>query len=69
MVYFGIDVHESPSLNKTDTSKLTPGNVVTIEPGIYLNNKFGIRIEDIAVITEEGHEIITKSSKEFKIIK
>lgn len=65
----GIDVHESPSLNKTDTSKLTPGNVVTIEPGIYLNNKFGIRIEDIAVITEKGHEIITKSSKEFKIIK
>ncbi|MET3684300.1 Xaa-Pro aminopeptidase [Alkalibacillus flavidus] len=60
----GMDVHEAPSLSFRNENALEPGMVVTVEPGIYVPNVGGCRIEDDAVITENGHERLTFSTKE-----
>ncbi len=59
----GLEIHESPACNTKDETVLEPGVIMTCEPGIYLPEKFGVRIEDMAVITENGCENITKSPK------
>ncbi|MCY9656989.1 Xaa-Pro peptidase family protein [Paenibacillus chondroitinus] len=64
----GMEVHESPRLAKTEDTILTPGMVVTVEPGIYLPGFGGVRIEDDAVITDTGIKILTSSTKDFLII-
>lgn len=64
----GIDVHESPSFNTSDESILKPGMVLTVEPGIYLEGKFGVRIEDMVVVTDSGCENLTHSPKELIIV-
>ena len=46
----GIDIHESPSVGRTSKDRLRDGDVVTIEPGVYLPGRFGIRIEDTLAI-------------------
>ncbi|MSP11422.1 MAG: aminopeptidase P family protein [Chloroflexi bacterium] len=63
----GLDIHERPRLSQSSSEILKPGNTVTIEPGIYLPGWGGIRIEDFAVITETGCEVLTKASKEASI--
>jgi Xaa-Pro dipeptidase len=65
----GIDVHEFPSLNATNTNLLRTGMVYTIEPGIYVPEIGGVRIEDDIYITENGCEVLTKYPKELQIIK
>lgn len=61
----GLYIHESPTLSRTaGERRLVPGNVVTIEPGIYLPGKYGCRIEDMGVVTENGFENFTASTKE-----
>lgn len=57
-------VHERPVLNMRSTDILKPGHVLTVEPGIYLEDFGGVRIEDDVVITENGHEVLNKSPKE-----
>ena len=64
----GIDVHESPNLSPNNTTLLKTGNVVTVEPGIYLENKFGVRIEDMVFVTEDGCINLTTSPKELIIL-
>lgn len=64
----GIDVHESPNLSPNNQSILQIGNVVTVEPGIYLENKFGVRIEDMVYVTENGCINLTNSKKELLIL-
>ncbi|MGG1551653.1 M24 family metallopeptidase [Paenibacillus ferrarius] len=64
----GMEVHESPRLSKTEDTILTPGMVVTVEPGIYLPGFGGVRIEDDVVITDTGIKILTHSTKDFLII-
>lgn len=64
----GIDVHESPSLSPNNKDVLQLGNVVTVEPGIYLENKFGVRIEDMVYVTEDGCINLTKSDKNLIIL-
>lgn len=64
----GMDVHEEPRLSPKGNLQLEPGMVVTVEPGIYLPGKGGVRIEDDIVITEDGNERLTLSEKSLKKI-
>lgn len=64
----GISVHEFPSLTETNALLLQEGMVYTIEPGIYVPNVAGVRIEDDVYVTKEGVEVLTKFPKELQII-
>lgn len=59
----GLRVHEAPSLRPTSSDMLEAGQVVTMEPGIYIEGWGGVRIEDVAIVTESGHENITAAPK------
>ena len=63
----GLDIHEIPYFGKSE-DKLAAGMVVTDEPGIYLEGKYGVRIEDDILITEEGCEVLTKAPKELIVL-
>jgi len=55
----GLEVHEAPTISPRSRAILRPGMVITIEPGIYLPGRFGIRIEDMVLVTARGHEVLT----------
>jgi len=59
----GIRVHESPSLGRVSSDRLQPGHVVTVEPGIYLPDWGGVRIEDVGVVEEQGLRLLTGAPK------
>ena len=65
----GLDVHEYPYLVRGNKSKLEPGMVFSVEPGVYLPGKWGIRIEDIVYVTEDGAKSFYSSTKEFQEVK
>lgn len=56
----GLEIHEAPTVSPKSRTILKPGMVITVEPGIYLPGKFGVRIEDMVLITEKGHEVLTR---------
>ena len=64
----GIEIHENPNFNMRCHEILLPGTVMTVEPGIYLENKFGVRIEDMVYVTEGGCINLTESPKNLIII-
>lgn len=64
----GIEIHEQPNLSPCSAGLLKEGSVVTVEPGIYLPGEFGVRIEDMAFITENGCENLTDFEKELIIL-
>lgn len=61
----GLFIHEGPSLSQASEDTLEVGNIVTIEPGVYIPQVAGCRIEDLALVTENGHEVLSKSPKHF----
>ncbi|MBD0825541.1 M24 family metallopeptidase, partial [Aestuariibaculum marinum] len=65
----GIDVHEFPSMSDNNDGVLREGMTYTIEPGIYIDDVGGVRIEDDVYVTADGHETLTKYPKELQIIK
>jgi Xaa-Pro aminopeptidase len=64
----GLQIHEEPRVSRANTEQLPEGAVITIEPGIYLPGKFGVRIEDDAALQTDGCSVITASPKELIIL-
>ena len=64
----GIDIHEEPRLSRLGQDTLTPGHVVTVEPGIYLPGIGGVRIENTCVITQSGARSLVDAPRELTII-
>ena len=64
----GLEIHEPPRLGKKDPTKLAVGMAITIEPGVYIEGLAGIRIEDTVLVTQNGCEVLTPSSKEFIVL-
>jgi Xaa-Pro aminopeptidase len=60
----GLEIHEGPRLARTAEARLVPGNVVTVEPGVYLPGRGGVRIEDLVVVTEEGRRVLSGTTKD-----
>ncbi len=59
----GLEIHEKPDISSKSTGCLVEGMVFTVEPGIYLPNKFGIRLEDLVIVTEKGAKVISRLLK------
>lgn len=64
----GIEVHESPRVSPRSEGELQVGDVVTIEPGVYVPGRFGVRIEDLVVVTADGHRNLSSHSKELRVV-
>jgi Xaa-Pro aminopeptidase len=64
----GLEVHEAPRLSLRSDDVLAAGEVVTVEPGVYLPGEFGVRIEDLVVVTEEGHRNLSSLPKELQLV-
>ena len=64
----GLEIHEKPAFSPSGTAVLSTGHVLSVEPGIYLQDRFGVRIEDVVAITEEGFVNLTHSSKELIVL-
>jgi len=61
----GLEIHEAPRVAKGQQEILQPGMVITIEPGVYLSGQWGVRIEDMVVVTEQGCEVLSPTQKDF----
>ena len=64
----GMEVHEGPRLSKLGEDPLAAGNIVTVEPGVYVPGAVGVRIEDLVAITSDGHEVLTGISKKLRTV-
>ena len=64
----GLDVHEGPRLSKQGDDALAAGNVVTVEPGVYVPGAVGVRIEDLVIVTDDGAEVVSTLPKELRVI-
>jgi Xaa-Pro aminopeptidase len=64
----GLEVHEGPTLSPRSKDTLATGNVVTVEPGIYVPGRFGVRIEDLVVVTDDGCEVLSSLPKELTVV-
>jgi Xaa-Pro aminopeptidase len=64
----GIEVHESPGVSHRSEDTLAAGEVVTIEPGVYLPGEFGVRIEDLVIVTEQGSRNLSGLPKELQLV-
>ena len=65
----GLDVHEDPYIVESNDQALVAGNVFSIEPGIYLENRFGARIEDIVVCTPDGADALNEAPRDLLVVR
>ena len=64
----GVEIHEEPTASERNAKPLPEGAVISAEPGIYIPGRFGVRIEDVLVITRDGNIDITEAPKELIIL-
>jgi Xaa-Pro aminopeptidase len=64
----GLDVHEAPTLSPRSEDTLVAGTVVTVEPGVYVPDSFGVRIEDLVVVTDSGCDILSSLPKSLTVV-
>jgi Xaa-Pro aminopeptidase len=64
----GLEVHEGPRLSKQGDTALAAGQIVTVEPGVYVPGQVGVRIEDLVVITEGGNEVLSSIPKDLTVV-
>jgi Xaa-Pro aminopeptidase len=64
----GLEVHELPRMGKQSEDSLAEGDVVTVEPGVYVPGSFGVRIEDLVVVTADGHRNLSSLPKELRVV-
>jgi Xaa-Pro aminopeptidase len=64
----GLEVHEGPRLSKQGDAALATGNVVTVEPGVYVPGAVGVRIEDLVIVTDDGAEVVSSLPKDLQVI-
>ena len=64
----GMDIHEEPVLAPRNKEPLVAGNVVTVEPGIYIPGSFGMRLEDFGIVTENGFDVFTQTTHDMVVI-
>jgi Xaa-Pro aminopeptidase len=64
----GLDVHEGPRLSQRSDETLAAGNVVTVEPGVYVPGAFGVRVEDLVAVTDGGCEILSSVGKDLLVV-
>ena len=64
----GLEVHEPPYIIEGNETVLTPGMTFSVEPGVYLEGRFGVRIEDIVAVTADGVERLNRSSRELQTV-
>ena len=64
----GLDCHEPPDNSASSPAVAEPGMVFSVEPGIYLPGKLGVRIEDLVLVTEDGCEVLNHASKELRVV-
>ena len=64
----GLEVHEPPDVSAVSPYVAQPGMVFSIEPGVYLAGKFGVRVEDLVLVTEDGCECLNELDRDFMIV-
>ncbi|MBT9141242.1 MAG: Aminopeptidase YpdF [Dehalococcoidia bacterium] len=64
----GREVHEAPKVSAAGNELLTAGMVITVEPGVYLDGEFGVRLEDVVVVEEKGTRNLTQSAKDLQVV-
>jgi Xaa-Pro aminopeptidase len=64
----GLEVHEGPRLSKQGEEALAAGQVVTVEPGVYVPGAVGVRIEDLVAVTEDGHDVLSGMTKDLRVV-
>jgi Xaa-Pro aminopeptidase len=64
----GLEIHEPPRLGRSEKTRLEAGMVITIEPGAYLEDLGGVRIEDMVLVTAGGCEVLTPTSKDLRVL-
>lgn len=65
----GLQVHEPPDVSSVSETIARPGMVFSIEPGVYLPGRFGVRVEDLVTVTEDGGETLNALPRDFTVVK
>jgi Xaa-Pro aminopeptidase len=64
----GLEVHEAPWIVEGNDTELRPGMTFSVEPGVYLDDRFGVRIEDIVAVTDDGVDRLNRSTRDLQIV-